>query len=454
MNDLLISNAKAFYLNEGSITISDMEYDALLKSEKDLDPNFNILDAIGLHQGSSHSLPFQNIPELPRRVWVSRDELIRFITTSKLTPLLKYDGSSVIAFYKNGKLRGICSGNTGSSQLRKLKNFFPETVNPEITEIYCEATIPLIHGFAEGSRQKANGMIISKYRQAEVDSFVKIMAYGVKIREAIRHLYWDFLHSLTESDKFEVAKPANLLSDDWVDNYYNGHLIDGFVLYDELGRGYIHKFQSLTEQTTEVIGVRLRHTDKNTISTVLQITPLKMEGITIRNITTNGCRILYQRGLGVGAEIKVMRLNSVIPAVKEVVTPSDVHYYECPACKSELTESNILGSVFKCPNPECPDRVSLFNWKVDTFLGTDELSILTSINESVDKFLGALTLSRFSHKNSSLGSEYLINLIIHADYEEFKSSIKSKLRLSGIMSAELDIHLPHIYKRIQENLLK
>jgi NAD-dependent DNA ligase len=61
----------------------------------------------------------------------------------------KYDGSSLIIYYKNGFLDRILtksSDDFGFDQTYKLKNFVPLEVDPSIESIQCEALVSLDSG--------------------------------------------------------------------------------------------------------------------------------------------------------------------------------------------------------------------------------------------------------------------------------------------------------------------
>jgi DNA ligase (NAD+) len=56
---------------------------------------------------------------------------------------------------------------------------------------------------------------------------------------------------------------------------------------------------------------------------ILHINPVKLDGVTVSNVTGNNARFVKDLGLGVGAKVVVKRSGMVIPIIADVITPVD-----------------------------------------------------------------------------------------------------------------------------------
>lgn len=98
---------------------------------------------------------------------------------AKFSP--KMDGCSVVVYYKNDKLDYIASRSndvTGKNKTDYLQYFFPDVIlGAGDMALTLEEVIDLKYGFDWNSRQKANGLINSKYKLAEVSKFSTFVIY-------------------------------------------------------------------------------------------------------------------------------------------------------------------------------------------------------------------------------------------------------------------------------------
>ena len=72
---------------------------------------------------------------------------------------------------------------------------------------------------------------------------------------------------------------------------------------------------------SEVIGISWNISKQGLLKPILHITPVKLDGVTVSNVTGNNARFVKDLGLGVGAKVVVKRSGMVIPIIADVITP-------------------------------------------------------------------------------------------------------------------------------------
>jgi NAD-dependent DNA ligase len=79
------------------------------------------------------------------------------------------------------------------------------------------------------------------------------------------------------------------------------------------------------EQTaeSEVIGISWNISKQGLLKPILHITPIKLDGVTVSNVTGNNARFVKDMGIGVGAKVLVKRSGMVIPLIVDVLETVD-----------------------------------------------------------------------------------------------------------------------------------
>jgi NAD-dependent DNA ligase len=72
---------------------------------------------------------------------------------------------------------------------------------------------------------------------------------------------------------------------------------------------------------TDVIGISWNISKQGLLKPILHISPVKLDGVTVSNVTGNNARFVKDLGLGVGAKVLVKRSGMVIPIIADVITP-------------------------------------------------------------------------------------------------------------------------------------
>jgi len=79
------------------------------------------------------------------------------------------------------------------------------------------------------------------------------------------------------------------------------------------------------EQTseTEVIGLSWNISKQGLLKPIIHINPVKLDGVTVSNVTGNNARFIKDMGIGIGAKVLVKRSGMVIPLIVDVLERVD-----------------------------------------------------------------------------------------------------------------------------------
>jgi DNA ligase (NAD+) len=140
-----------------------------------------------------------------------------------------------------------------------------------------------------------------------------------------------------------VCKVSELTEDLLIDLFHKWSVdyeIDGVIieindlkLQNKLGRetssnnpvwarAFKHEsFEQCAE--TEVIGISWNISKQGYLKPTLHVSPIKLDGVTVSNVTGNNARFVKDLGLGVGAKVIIKRSGMVIPLIVDVVETVD-----------------------------------------------------------------------------------------------------------------------------------
>lgn len=139
--------------------------------------------------------------------------------------------------------------------------------------------------------------------------------------------------------EYVITKFANLSEDYFVDlfrKWSTDYEIDGIIieindieLREKLGRerstqnpvwARAYKSPQFEQSAiTKIIGMTWKISKQGYLKPVVQIEPVKLDGVTVSNVTGNNARFVKDMGLGVGATVVVKRSGMVIPIITEVI---------------------------------------------------------------------------------------------------------------------------------------
>ena len=147
-----------------------------------------------------------------------------------------------------------------------------------------------------------------------------------------------------------------------------------------------------------------------------------VEGSYLSKASVGGWAMLKKKRCGVGAKIKVVRVNSTIPQILSVVEPVDPELPVCPHCGRTLTEDkDLISGVFKCSDDNCPGKIEAKSW----FLSKDHE--WDPEKDILDRLARLVNIERYSKARKTLPKEYIDNILIllkEDKYDEFVDYVK------------------------------
>ena len=390
----------------------------------------------------------------------SADEL--GIPYDKLYVDLKYDGSS-IAIYINpntGKPHHIVTvgnlnlDNFGVDQTWKLINLIPKQFPLGIKAIQCEALIDLdrFNGDPDRARQKANGLINSKYADDEVASLLTLRAYRYYWDETTMGAKWNmtkdyktvlssFQAVLSKVDghvQFCRAKTWTLqeiiynnlgdkFESDKIETDTGTFLADGVCLYNEAGVCQRALKFAGAGSGTELIKSTVQSIQwndqtpkgKDSWSANVLIDPVTIKGCVIKKPSAGSVAKLIKNNITPGAEVSIILANSTIPMIGESfsVGNGDYNWPTC-ACGYKMGPNDIYGSLLKCGNPMCTERIGRMRAYVDS---------LADVNSDLD-LNTLLVIDRFRWENTTLDKSVLLGYVKAGDEVGYKDYLMSFLK--------------------------
>ncbi|MEA3454935.1 MAG: NAD-dependent DNA ligase LigA [Campylobacterota bacterium] len=121
-----------------------------------------------------------------------------------------------------------------------------------------------------------------------------------------------------------------------------------------------YKFPAV-EKVTKVNAITLQVGRTGVITPVAEVEPVEIEGAVISRATLHNFDEIERKGLMVGDSVILIRSGDVIPKITKVLVDrrdgSEMPITRpttCPTCDSELLDE---GTLIKCQNLDCPDRV-------------------------------------------------------------------------------------------------
>jgi DNA ligase (NAD+) len=121
-----------------------------------------------------------------------------------------------------------------------------------------------------------------------------------------------------------------------------------------------YKFPAV-EKLTKVNAITLQVGRTGVITPVAEVEPVEVEGAMISRATLHNFDEIERKGLMIGDSVILIRSGDVIPKITKVLSDrrdgTEVAIERptvCPTCKSELLDE---GTLIKCQNLDCPDRV-------------------------------------------------------------------------------------------------
>ena len=374
-----IKEANDAYRAGGDVIMTDSQYDQLLEELELLDPHNELLQKVGhviVDETRKSKLPIPMASMNKEKTlaalqsWCgkkgisNREEVI-------ITP--KFDGLSLCVHEVNtgswdnlnfdAWTRG--DGTVGQksnphydlieNKLKKNRNRYDDgTFSSNIFEYtYGEVMIPkqvFIDKFAKDYANPRN-LVAGLLNSKTPDTMLKdcqFIKYGATMSDKFKNHFTtkkEVLDQLNTNQKMGVQYLVCTISElseemlialfkTWSDTFE----IDGLIIelndlkrQDELGRetssnnpvwARAFKHSSFEQSAvTDVLGVSWNISKQGYLKPIIHIRPVKLDGVTISNVTGNNARFVKDLGIGFGAKVLVKRSGMVIPTIADVIEP-------------------------------------------------------------------------------------------------------------------------------------
>lgn len=341
----------------GKPIISDAKYDILVDELYQLDPHNEILAQVG-HKVKDESrkkrLPIKmasmskvksigEIQNWSRLKGISPNEKIL------ITP--KYDGLSLCVNELTGEAftRGDgVFGQSSNEHYKLIGNHYGG--EPLFQYTYGEVMMPKSTFLGKYSSEFANprNLVAGLLNSKDINPFLEdcnFIKYGAISIDSVDFFNSksEILENLNSGQEIKVEfkiLPLNELTEEVLDDLFTlwsrDYEIDGLVLevdnliiQEKLGREtssgnpvWARAYKSPNfEQTaeSEILDISWNISKQGLIKPTLHIKPVRLDGVTVSNVTGNNARFVKDMGLGKGAIIKVKRSGMVIPIVSDVI---------------------------------------------------------------------------------------------------------------------------------------
>jgi DNA ligase (NAD+) len=159
--------------------------------------------------------------------------------------------------------------------------------------------------------------------------------------------------------------------------------VDNLELQNKLGRErnnnpvYARAYKGNFEEVkdTPYLGITWNVSKQGLLKPIIHIEPIRLDGVTVSNVTGNNAKFIKDMQIGKGSTLKVKRSGMVIPLIVSVVEQGEVELPTCcPACKSDNIGWNENNVELVCFNEDCTGQqlqkiIAFFN-----ILGVDNVS--------------------------------------------------------------------------------
>lgn len=338
---------------QGNPIMSDYDYDQLLETLLECDPENEYFNKVGIEiidDSRKVKLPIpmfsmnkiktmEEVSDWCRLKGISKDEEVI------ITP--KFDGLSLCVDEKkdSATTRGDgFIGQNSNEHYKLINNKLNKNTNFSIT--YGEAIMSKKVFLDKYSKEFANprnlvaGMLNSKTLHDILEDIDYIKYGGIIDGLSTKKELIDELNNNQDIKvSYHISNINNLSENLLIDLFKEWSIdyeIDGLIieinnlkLQEELGRetstsnpcfsrAFKHpSFEQSAE--TDVIGISWNISKQGLLKPILHITPVKLDGVTVSNVTGNNARFVKDLGIGIGAKVVVRRSGMVIPIIADVI---------------------------------------------------------------------------------------------------------------------------------------
>lgn len=355
----------------GKPIISDSKYDQLVEELALLSPDDELLTKVGVSiadESRKSKLPIEMASMNKIKSMTDIDDWCRLKNISKnetviITP--KFDGLSLCVKEDDNQAwtRGDGTfGQKSDEHYKLIQNHLYEDIfeygDPfgaiEFKYTYGEVMMPKKTFIDKYSSDFANprnlvaGLLNSKDASDSLRDCNYIKYGGITNSNVFSpKTKQELIDTLNEHQRVKVnyhlCKISDLTEDLLIDLFHKYSIdyeIDGLIieinnlsLQEKLGRetssnnpvwarAFKHpSFEQSAE--TEVIGISWNISKQGYLKPTLHVKPVKLDGVTVSNVTGNNARFVKDLGLGAGAIVTIKRSGMVIPLITDVIKPVD-----------------------------------------------------------------------------------------------------------------------------------
>ena len=480
----------------GQPIISDTKYDQLVEELSLLSPDDELLTKVGVEiadETRKGKLPIEMASMNKIKSMNDVDDWSRLKSISKkemviITP--KYDGLSLCVNEMTSEAWTRGDGEFGqkSSEHYSLIQNHLNLEKDSFRFTYGEVMIPkqvFIDKFSADFANPRNlvaGLLNSKTISESLKDcqYIKYGAVCKRNFSTKQEVINELNKGQSSKVQYHICQLSDLSEDLLIDLFHKfstEYEIDGLIielndlrLQNKLGRetssnnpvwarAFKHpSFEQSAE--TDVIGISWNISKQGLLKPILHITPVKLDGVTVSNVTGNNARFVKDLGLGVGAKVVVKRSGMVIPIIADVITPVEFVQPTIEGVEVDWNEAGIeLITLTETDDQKLKKIVAFFEileadnvsegvitqlWDAGYKTIKDILTLKTSDLEKIDRFgkrkadivyksiqksVSNVQLSKLQHATGifkGLGSKKLVLL------EDFKT----KPSVDQVMSIE------------------
>jgi NAD-dependent DNA ligase len=343
----------------GSPIISDSEYDKLIDELSLLSPDDELLTKVGHIIGDESrksKLPIEmasmnkiksmdDINDWCRLKGISKNEVVI------ITP--KFDGLSLCVDESTNEAWTRGDGQFGQksdlhytlikNKLQSVDKYFSYTYG-EVMMSKKTFTEKYSSDFAN-PRNLVAGLLNSKEPSKILTDceYIKYGAVCVKDFSTKQEILNEINSGQVVKVQYHICQISDLTEELLIGLFHKfstEYEIDGLIielndlkLQDKLGRetssnnpvwARAFKHSSFEQSAeTEIVGITWNISKQGYLKPTLHVKPIRLDGVTVSNVTGNNARFVKDLGIGVGAKVVVKRSGMVIPIISDVITPVD-----------------------------------------------------------------------------------------------------------------------------------
>jgi len=365
----------------GESIMSDAQYDILIEELRALDPHNELLNKVGLEvqdETRKSRLPIEMASMNKIKSMEDIDDWCRLKGISKsetviITP--KFDGLSLCVKEQTNE-----AWTRGDGEFGQKSNEHYKLIDNHLYDVENVDPFGPIHcNFTYGEVMMSKKVFTDKYSQEFANprnlvagllnskdinpalSDTSYIKYGAIFHPNLMDLngfmahtkqqVLDYLNSYQKVKvQYHLCKISDLTEELLIDLFHKfgtEYEIDGLIieinslaLQHSLGRetssnnpvwarAFKHpSFEQSAE--SEIIGISWNISKQGYLKPTLHINPVRLDGVTVSNVTGNNARFVKDMGIGVGAKVLVKRSGMVIPIIADVIESVEFQMPDVP----------------------------------------------------------------------------------------------------------------------------